>query len=282
MKKKILSLLIALLMIVSLIAPSSVQAATIKLNKTKVTIYEGETYQLRLTGYKKVAKWSTSNDHVATVDNKGKITANNQGTTYISTKINNKTYKCFVTVKFDKKEAAKNVSFERFDTKYGIITIVTNNNSTPVAVIDNFTFYSGNTVIQTEEVETRLISPNSSYAYCVNNPNVLEENISYTNDIKVKKYAFRDMTDYIDITSDLQDGRMTIKAANIGNKVQFIFVSIVYYKDGEIVGFDQVSPRSNNKNSVDTLSINTSITTDANNNIIYPDSYKMFVQAFGN
>lgn len=268
-------------MIASLIAPSSVQAATIKLNKTKVTIYEGETYKLKISGYKKSVKWSTSNEYVATVDKTGKITAHNQGTVYISTKINNKTYKCYVTVKFDKKEAAKNVSFERYDTDYGIITIVTNNNTIPVAVIDNVTIYSNNVVIKTEEVNTRLISPNTSFAYCVYYPKESTENISYTNDIKVKKYAYKDFIDSIDLKSELFDGNMTINATNKGDKVQYIFVSIIYYKNGEIVGFDKVSPRINNKNSVDTLSRSTPIIIDDNNNIIYPDSYKIFIQAYG-
>lgn len=282
MKKRILSLFITLLMIVSLIAPSSVQAATIKLNKTKVTIYEGETYQLKLSNYKKTVKWSTSNANVATVDKSGNITAHNQGTVYITTKVNNKTYKCYVTVKFDKKEAAKNVSFERHDTKFGIITIVTNNNTTPIAVIDNFTFYSNDIVIQTEEEETRLIAPNSSYAYCVYYPTVSAENISYTNDIKVKKYSYKDLSDSIEIKTEMQDGFMTIRASNKGYKVQFIFVSFIYYKNGEIVGFDNTSPRVNNKNSVDTLSRGTPVIIDDNDNLIYPDSYKIFVQAYGN
>lgn len=280
MKKRILSLLMTLLMIVSLIAPTNVQAAT-KLNKTKVTIYEGETYQLKLTGYKKAAKWSTSNDYVATVDSKGKITAHNQGTAYITTKVNNKTHKCYVTVKFDKKEAAKNVSFERYDTKYGIITIVTNNNTTPVAVIDNFTFYSNNVVVQTKEEETRFIAPNSSHAYRIYYPEVSADKISYTNDIKVKKYSYKDLSDTVEINTEMEDGSLMIRASNKGNKVQYIDVSIIYYKKGEIVGFDKISPRINNKNSVDTMSINTPIIIDDNNNVNYPDSYKIFVQAYG-
>ena len=65
---------------------ASATATKVKINKTKVTITEGKTVQLKVTGTKKKVKWSTSKKSVATVTTKGKVTGK-------------KTLKCKVTVK---------------------------------------------------------------------------------------------------------------------------------------------------------------------------------------
>ena len=76
-----------------------VQAATIKLNKTSVSLTKGKTTTLKITGTSKTVKWSSSNKKVAKVSSKGKVTAVKKGTAYIYAKVNGKTYKCKVTVK---------------------------------------------------------------------------------------------------------------------------------------------------------------------------------------
>jgi uncharacterized protein YjdB len=80
------------------------EAATkIKLNKTKITLHVGyaneETYQLKITGTNKKAKWSTSNKNIATVSQKGKVTAIKIGKAVITAKVNGKELKCNVIVK---------------------------------------------------------------------------------------------------------------------------------------------------------------------------------------
>ena len=69
------------------------------LNKTKLSINVGKTYQLKITGTK-ASKWSSSKKSVATVNSKGKVTAKKAGKTTITCKGNDgKFYKCTVTVK---------------------------------------------------------------------------------------------------------------------------------------------------------------------------------------
>ena len=69
------------------------------LNKTKLSINVGQTYQLKITGTK-ASKWSSSKESVATVNSKGKVTAKKAGKTTITCKGNDgKSYKCTVTVK---------------------------------------------------------------------------------------------------------------------------------------------------------------------------------------
>ena len=100
MKKitKLFSVLLAVaVLLVSL--PIQAEAATVKLNKTKVTIYVGKTLTLKLTGTSKKATWTSSNKKVATVSSKGKVTAKKEGTATITAKVGKKSYKCKVTVK---------------------------------------------------------------------------------------------------------------------------------------------------------------------------------------
>ena len=52
-----------------------------------------------LTKGDSIAKWKSSNNKIATVDKKGKITAKKKGTTIITVKSGKKTVKCKVTVK---------------------------------------------------------------------------------------------------------------------------------------------------------------------------------------
>lgn len=76
----------------------SVQAASVKLNKTKLTLNTNEKYTLKLKGNKKKVKWSTSKKSIATVSAKGKVTAKKAGKVTITAKVGGKKYKCKVTV----------------------------------------------------------------------------------------------------------------------------------------------------------------------------------------
>ncbi len=76
------------------------------LNKTKLSLYDGKTYTLKVTfspsnTTTKTCSWSSSNKKVATVTSKGVITAVNPGTATITCKAKDtgKTVKCKVTVK---------------------------------------------------------------------------------------------------------------------------------------------------------------------------------------
>ena len=71
----------------------NVQAAKLKLNKTKVTVYKGCTETLKVTGSKKKVKWSSSKKAVASVSSSGKIKWKKKGTTVIYAKFGKKTFK---------------------------------------------------------------------------------------------------------------------------------------------------------------------------------------------
>lgn len=75
-------------------------ATSIKLSKSKATIYVGNSIQLKLNGAtaSKVV-WSSSDDTIAKVSSSGKVTALKKGTVDIVAKYDGKSYKCKITVK---------------------------------------------------------------------------------------------------------------------------------------------------------------------------------------
>ena len=86
------------------VGAENVEAAQkVKLNYTKKTIYEGDSFQLKVKGAKKKVKWSTSNKKVATVTAKGTVKGKSGGsdrrTCRITATVGGKKYSCKVTVK---------------------------------------------------------------------------------------------------------------------------------------------------------------------------------------
>ena len=98
MKRKS-TLLILLTLITMLALPLTANAAKVKLNKKKTTVYVGDTVRLKVKGTKKKVKWSSSNKNVAAVSKKGKVTGRKEGKATITAKVGKKKYKCKVTVR---------------------------------------------------------------------------------------------------------------------------------------------------------------------------------------
>ena len=74
-------------------------AGKVKLNKTKATIYNSQSVQLKLKNAKGTVKWKSSNKKVATVNSKGKVTGKKAGTATITATYGKKKYTCKITVK---------------------------------------------------------------------------------------------------------------------------------------------------------------------------------------
>lgn len=74
------------------------QAAVTKINKTQLSLYEGHTSTLKITGTSSIVKWSSSDKTIASVTSAGKVTTKNSGTAIITGKVGKKKYQCRVTV----------------------------------------------------------------------------------------------------------------------------------------------------------------------------------------
>jgi hypothetical protein len=99
MKKFLSTFLIMIFCLV--LFPVNANAATIKINKTNLVLYIGDTTNLKITGTSKTVKWNTSNKKIATVSSKGKVTALKHGSVTITATLSGKKYTCKVTAKYD-------------------------------------------------------------------------------------------------------------------------------------------------------------------------------------
>lgn len=79
--------------------PQTVRAASAKISKKTLALSKGKTAVLKITGTKSKVTWSSSNNKVAVVSQKGKVTAKKAGTATITAKAGKKRFKCKVTVK---------------------------------------------------------------------------------------------------------------------------------------------------------------------------------------
>ncbi len=95
--KKILSLLLIMAMCLTIIPPSAASAA-VKLNKTVLTLNVGDTYKLKLSGSTGTIKWSSSDEEIAEVSSKGKVTAKTVGLVVITAKNKKQEYYCALNV----------------------------------------------------------------------------------------------------------------------------------------------------------------------------------------
>jgi len=113
------------------------------ISKTKVTMYVGTSYTLKMVGAKGKVKWSTGSKKVAKVSSKGKVTAKKAGSTTIKAKVGKKTYKCKVSVKKVPKLSktstsiyvGKSTTLKLSGTKIGATTWSTSNKK--IATVNN-------------------------------------------------------------------------------------------------------------------------------------------------
>ncbi len=98
--KALTALLLVIAMVITLLPTANAQAATVKLNKTKKTLYVGQTQQLTLKNYKKTVLWTSSDKKIASVDADGVVKALKKGkATITATTAKGSTYTCKITVK---------------------------------------------------------------------------------------------------------------------------------------------------------------------------------------
>ena len=101
MKKNKFLLAFLLLFICSFCLSSTEASAKVKLNKSILTLVEGQKYTLKLTGTKKKITWKSNKKSIATVTSKGRVTAKAPGQATISAKVGKTTKTCKVTVTTD-------------------------------------------------------------------------------------------------------------------------------------------------------------------------------------
>ena len=106
--KRLLAVISAVILMTTMLIPAfQASAASVKLNKTKIVLVVGQTYNLKVSGTKKTPKWSSSNKKIVSVTKKGVVKGLKKGTATITAKIGKKKYKCKVTVEAPKLSSTK-------------------------------------------------------------------------------------------------------------------------------------------------------------------------------
>lgn len=108
------------------------QAATIKLNYVRKTMYVDDTFKLKIKGTKKKVKWISYNEEIAKVDKNGKVTGIGTGKTEIHCIYNKVDKKCIVTVK--DKDYSSGIKYEYAEIGANSFIKVTNLNNVDVCV----------------------------------------------------------------------------------------------------------------------------------------------------
>lgn len=99
MRKQMAKILTAVLLLGTLTNVSTAKAAAPKLNKSKLTLYIGSNYTLKVKKASGKVKWTSGKKSVATVSSKGKVVAKKAGKAKITAKIGSKKLICRLTVK---------------------------------------------------------------------------------------------------------------------------------------------------------------------------------------
>ena len=106
--KRLLAVISAVILMTTMLIPAfQASAASVRLNKTKIVLVVGQTYNLKVSGTKKTPQWSSSNKKIVSVTKKGVIKGLKKGTATITAKIGKKKYKCKVTVEAPKLSSTK-------------------------------------------------------------------------------------------------------------------------------------------------------------------------------
>ena len=106
--KRLLAVISAVILMTTMLIPAfQASAASVKLNKTKIVLVVGQTYNLKVSGTKKTPQWSSSNKKIVSVTKKGVVKGLKKGTATITAKIGKKKYKCKVTVEAPKLSSTK-------------------------------------------------------------------------------------------------------------------------------------------------------------------------------
>lgn len=228
-------------------------------------------------------KWSTSNKKVATVNSKGKVTANAKETATITAKVGNKSYKCTVNVTVT--DYKKNIKIEYKETPTSVIAIMTNNNNCAVSIEPQMLFYDALGNVQSIGYEYNYcFEPKSTIAICFDSYNsstyTSQTYASYKINLGTVSKSFYTKYGVSKILAGVEgknDSSLIVRVQNnSSNKYDTIRISVVYYDNqGNVIGYDDTFADCKSSGSIDYINLYYPL----NNNYEYitPANYKIYV-----
>ena len=263
---------------------STVQAATIKLNKSAISLDIGKTQKLKVSGTKAKVKWSSTDTSVVKVNNGGTVTAVSSGNATVKAKVGKKTLSCKVTVKngFSVSEATKNISVTLQDTEKGVVAILKNNNDVMVDIDAKLVYLSDGRMIDTASDYTRALEKGKECALFFIAP--MDGDYGYVSyddykiNLSVSKASYeKSEISGVGVESNRGADNITAKISNNSDmNYEFVKVAVVFYDAGNnAIGYDYTYADCLKSGSIDYISFDYPYNSDYET--IRPSSYKIYV-----
>ena len=252
--KRVITACLAFAMILALVTPASVEAAT---KNESLTLYKGETYTWYLTGVKSLSSASSTKKAVATVKaNKSKkqytISAKKAGTSVVTVKGKDyyghtQSLKIKVTVaepKFDLK-------LQKLDGNYILISLKNNTKATfdRIAVKYSLKDSSGSELAAKEETVYRVVSGKTAYekiyTTSAENVDIEKSSIKVTGYQRNPDYKYKTVgTDKLAVSivdEQTSDTRITFKLKEVNKTSQNVYGKVYilsYDASGNIIDLE--------------------------------------------
>ena len=286
-KRKIMTKLLSAILILMLavtVLPLQAEAA-VRISQSSKVLFTGESFSLYVTGSGARVKWSSSNKKIATVTQKGRVTAKQTGTATIKAKAGKKTLKCTVTVKnkFSATDAAKKIACTLHDTGTGVVAILKNNNKITVSLQATMAFFAGGQMLDTSTDTNYAFESGTECALYFNAPKDANFDIVSYDDYKITM-SVKEGSDSlicdsgkISVTSNFGTNNVSAEITNnSGKDLSTIIVSCVYYDaSGNTIGYSHQYVKCKTNGSTDYVTY--TFPRDANREFITPASHKMYV-----
>mgnify|MGYP003510302629 CR=1 FL=1 len=269
--KKLLSITLLALSVVSSSIPLQnvtgtnevVQAATIRLNYSNLSISEGQSKTLKVIGTKSKVKWSSSKSSVASVTSKGKVTAKKEGSTTITAKVGKKKLKCSVVVKnfFSAKDAKKSITMNEKIVNGYLYVFSESDYKVPTDIDAKCTFYSSNgKVVDYSNDSISYLEKGHTGILKFRLPSVEYEHydIEYEYDEGMKYYYHRSIIDFLSLSTNyVEDEYTPYLIATVENSANYE----CYYADIAVVFYDSYG------NIIDVNTESTEVKANSSNSV---------------
>ena len=290
MKRFLRKVFVAITVIVMAVSimPITQADAAVKLSAAKKTVYVGESFTLKVSGTSKTVKWSSSSKSVASVTQKGKVTAKKAGKATITAKVSSTSLKCVVTVKekFSSKSAIKDISCELLNTGRGVVAILKNNSKWNVQIDATLVYMKNGSMIGTRSNNNYAFEKGNTCALFFNAPS--DENYRYIYDyddykitMSIEECTSTTITNVskIKLNENMGAKSLVVEAENTSDQTldTIIIAAVFFDQDNNPIGYDYSYAKCQSSGSVDYVELDFPV--DGNYNRIVPSSYKLYVNS---
>lgn len=227
---------------------------SISTSPSYVTIKIGETQQVVAqawnSDYTKITSgftWSSADTSIATVDQNGRITGKDVGSTKVYCSLGGKTDEISVTIErdFDETTAARSISYTSYAVDGGVIVIAKNNYKYGVDLVMTCLYRSASgAMLGIEKDYNYWLEPGREcalFAYDKFN-NYLQSASSYEISFKATdSMSMISNAGGISVTSNIGQNGVMVQAKNLGRTISYTDIAVVFMMDGNPVGYDSTT-----------------------------------------